>query len=72
MQLELAKSWASIPGTNENPAGMRVGSIVWGMPQRVPDVGRKGRVDRGGNAESRAERHCMQVPETGLSSRAPG
>lgn len=22
-QLELAKSWASIPGTNENPAGIR-------------------------------------------------
>lgn len=36
--MKLAKSRASIPGTNENTAGMRVESIVWGMPQRVPDV----------------------------------
>lgn len=43
MQLKLAKSGASIPGTNENTAGMRVGSILWGMPQRVPDVDEAGK-----------------------------
>lgn len=54
-QLELAKSWASIPGTNENPAGLRVGPIVWGMPQRVPDG------DEAGKEELPEEE--MQRPE---------
>lgn len=55
MQLELAKSGASITGTNENTAGMQVGSIMWGMPQRVPDV------DEAGKEELPEEE--MQRPE---------
>lgn len=74
-QLELAKSRASIPGTKENPAGMWVGSIMGRMPQRVAAgdcAGPEVRVARGGNAETRAARHYMQVHRAALSSQAAG